>query len=434
MSIHKRTIVGPIIVACLLLTPPIIASQEYREIISVDKKEFAEKKLSVLGLDLLLEKDDRIYIVASPQDILSLVHEDVPFTFETHDFQPAGSAGIVTTGGINGAYHSYFELEGDLFALQENYPHLARIEVIGESLEKRNIYALKISDNPHLDEDEAKVLYLGCHHAREWISVEVPFLFGKSLLEDYATDSRIRGLVDSSEIWIVPLVNPDGLEYSIHVYRYWRKNRRLNADGSYGVDLNRNYGYMWGHDDEGSSPAPGSNTYRGPEPFSEPETQAVKDLFAERGFQAMISFHSYSQIILYPWSYIDEPTVKDEELESIAARMSQLMETVRGTVYDYDRGASGLYVSNGDTTDWSFGVSGIPSYTVELPPIDVQHGGFFNAEAEIDGIFRENRPAMLYLGEYAVEHFDPIPARVKDLERLATSLLIRVLRPLRFFR
>ena len=93
----------------------------------------------------------------------------------------------------------------------------------------RNIYALKISDNVQIEEEERiRSHHPGCHHAREWISVEVPFYVAKHLLENYSTDAHIRGLVNQSEIWIVPLVNPDGLEYSIHFYRYWRKNMRNN--------------------------------------------------------------------------------------------------------------------------------------------------------------------------------------------------------------
>jgi hypothetical protein len=283
---------------------------------------------------------------------------------------------------------------------------------------------MKISDNPALDEGEAAVFFLGCHHAREWISVEVPYLFGEYLLEHYGTDPRVRDLVDRSEIWIVPLVNPDGLEYSIHVYRYWRKNRRANPDGSYGVDINRNYGYQWGCDDLGSSPDPASGVYRGPAPFSEPETQAVRNMFLQHGPQALVSFHSYSQVILYPWGYANVPTPADAELRDIARTMSDLMASVRGTVYGFGRAAASLYLTNGDTTDWSFGLAGIPSFTIELPPVDVQDGGFFNAEAEIGGIFLENLPAMLYLAEYAVEHFTESGPRIaRKTERPVRPLL-----------
>jgi murein tripeptide amidase MpaA len=314
----------------------------------------------------------------------------------------------ILQGGINGAYHSYLELEADLLALQQKYPNIVKVFDIGDSLEKRNIYALKISDNVGLEEDEAEVLFLGCHHAREWISVEVPYLLGKYLAENYASDPDVRRLVDQSEVWIVPLVNPDGLEYTIHVYRYWRKNRRDNGNGNWGVDLNRNYGYRWGADNIGSSSNAASAVYRGTAPFSEPETQAVRDLFLKKNFQAMISYHSFSQVILYPWGYTRLPTEKDAELEEIAAQMSARIEEVNGRIYPYGASGQSLYLTNGDTTDWTFGISGIPSFTIELPPIDELAGGFFNREEDIAPVFQENLPAMLFLIESTIRGYVPV--------------------------
>jgi carboxypeptidase T len=408
-----------------------LAAQENGTIISFPKRQFVTKRLGRAGLDLLMERGGRIYAVVSPAEMARLASEGVSFAQETYGYPPFVPAVGAAEGGINGAFHSSFELESDLWRLQSEYPGLARVVEIGESLEGRKILALKISDNPSLEEEEAAVFFLGCHHAREWISVEVPYLLGQYLLENYGTDPRIRNLVDQSEIWIVPLVNPDGLEYSIHVYRYWRKNRRANADGSYGVDINRNYGYQWGYDNVGSSPLPPSGVYRGTGPFSEPETRAVRRLFLEHQPQALVSYHSYSQLILYPWGYTDDPTPADAEMEAIAQTMSQLMASVRGTVYGYGRGGDSLYLTNGDTADWSFGVSGIPSYTVELPPVDIQGGGFFNSEIEIGGIFLENLPAMLYLAEYAVQHYTAAgPRRPWRRERPAPPLF-RLKRPWR---
>ncbi len=418
----RRLIVLSAAVAFLL--PQAGGAADNPEIVSIAKSDFVGKGLGRAGLDLLMERGGRVYVVAEVPDILELRAAGVDFVVETGKFPPYSRPEVWTTGGINGAYHSAGELEGDLLALERDHPDLAKVYPIGQSLEGRTIYALKISDNPFLDEGEPAILFLGCHHAREWISVEIPYLFGKHLVESYAGDGGIRSLVDRSEIWIVPLVNPDGLEYSIHTYRYWRKNRRANPDGSFGIDLNRNYGYQWGYDNEGSSPVPSSYLYRGPEPFSEPETVAVRDLVLGHGFGGLISFHSYSQIILYPWGYIDEPTSRNEELESVAREMSGHMESVRGTVYRYGRAADGLYLTNGDTADWSFGAAGILSYTIELPPVDIQGGGFFNPESEIEGIFSENLPAMLYLVDYAVLHapLSP-PARIQPNSRREAPIL-----------
>jgi len=404
-----------------LSLPAIAQDKEPGNIVSVEKNFGLEKKLSEREFDLLFEWDGRIYILASGQDLLALDELNIPYVYESYKFPALREGDLRAQTSINGEYHSYKELEADLEALQRSFPQLAKILTIGTTLESRKIYALKISDNVSEDEEEAEVLFLGCHHAREWISVEVPFLLAKYLLENYAANADIRRLVNQSEVWIVPLVNPDGLEYTIHYFRYWRKNRRLNADGSYGVDINRNYGYAWGYDNTGSSPVPASEIYRGSAPFSEPETRAIRDLVLQKNFKAMISYHSFSQVILYPWGYTEIPTDKDNLLGEIAAEMSRLMQTVNGKVYEYGPAGASLYLTNGDTTDWTFGVSGIPSYTIELPPIDQLGGGFFNAEQNIGSIFSENLPAALYLIDWSIQNFGRAASQTQERNGRAFS-------------
>jgi hypothetical protein len=396
-----------------LLSSPDAASEK-KDIVSVEITPRLAARLQPLGLDRLFEWEGRVYILAGPQDLQSLDRSGIPYLVESYKFPALNRKPVTLQGGINGDYHSYAELEADLQALERAHPRTARLFTIGLTLEGRKIYALKISDNVAQDEEEAEVLFLGCHHAREWISVEVPFLLANHLLEHYASDAEVRRAVDESEVWIVPLVNPDGLEYSIHYYRYWRKNRRLNADGSFGVDLNRNYDYGWAYDDKGSSPVPASDIFRGPAPFSEPETQAVRDFFGQREFQALVTYHSFSQVILYPWGYTLSPTDKDALHQSLAAGMSTLMEAVNGRVYGFGPAASSLYLTNGDMTDWAFGVSGIPAYTIELPPVDQLGGGFFNAEQDIAPIFWENLPAALYLIDWSISNFEASPAHARE--------------------
>jgi murein tripeptide amidase MpaA len=384
-------------------------------IISIAKSISLADKIDALDLDLLGEWNGKVYVLAGPTDLEKLEKENVAYIPETPRSYPPSSPVLFPQGGINGAYHSYLELETDMLVLQQKYPNIVKVFDIGDSLEKRNIYAMKISDNVALEEDEAEVLFLGCHHAREWISVEVPFLLGKYLAENYATDPDIKRLVDQSEIWIVPLVNPDGLEYTIHVYRYWRKNRRDNGKSNFGVDINRNYGYKWGIDNAGSSPNPASEVYRGTAAFSEPETRAVRDLFLSKDFQAMISFHSFSQVILYPWGYTKLPSDKDAQMKEIAAEMSAKIQAVNGRLYDYGQSGTSLYLTNGDVTDWTFAMTGIPSYTIELPPIDELGGGFFNRQEDIDPVFRENLAAMTSLIEHSIQNYLPVVSNPFDL-------------------
>jgi carboxypeptidase T len=210
---------GVVLLLCAALLPAGATLPEKHEIISVEKAPGLAARLQTLGLDLLFEWEARIYILVSSQDIRQLNRDRIPYLLESSKFPDLNSRSVYLQGGINGDYHSYSELEADLQGLERTFPQLARLFTIGVSLENRNIYALKISDNVARDEEEAEVLFLGCHHAREWISVEVPYLLARFLLEHYQTDAGVRRAVDHGEIWIVPLVNPDGLEYSIRFYR-----------------------------------------------------------------------------------------------------------------------------------------------------------------------------------------------------------------------
>ncbi|OGD29684.1 MAG: hypothetical protein A2Y56_12620, partial [Candidatus Aminicenantes bacterium RBG_13_63_10] len=341
----------------------------------------------------------------------------IPFLYEPAFSGLPVALPAAAGGGLNGDFHSHQELESDLRRLESSYPGLAKVHILGRSLEGRNIYGLKVSDNVGLEENEAQVLFLGCHHAREWISVEVPYLLGRFLLENYQADGRVRDIVDRSEVWIVPLVNPDGLEYSIHVYRYWRKNRRANSNGSFGVDLNRNYSFQWGCDNTGSSSVPESAVYRGTAPFSEPEAEAVRGFVDRNAFLALVSYHSYTQVILYPWGYVRTPVQGAERMISLAEEMSLRMEAYRGTRYAFGQASYASYLVNGDTTDWAFGVHGIPAYTIELPPQTDQGGGFFNAESEILPIFNENLEAALYLIEDCITVYAPPAAEGRRPDR-----------------
>jgi murein tripeptide amidase MpaA len=300
--------------------------------------------------------------------------------------------------GPAGLYHSYSEIRNELQQLALFYPQIAKVYDIGDSWEKtqgiadRDIWAIKISDNVAQEEDEPEVLFIGCHHAREWITVEVPFYLAKYLVENYDTDPLIRSYVDNGEIWIVPMVNPDGHEYSIDGDRLWRKNRRNNGGGSRGVDLNRNYGYMWGG--PGSSADPWSDIYRGPAPFSEPETRAIRNLALSHEFRAIMTYHSYGQLILYPWGYTYDPPPDDQLLNNMSQDMADLIQDVHGEVYTPMQ-SSYLYITSGTTDDWSYGELGTFGFTIELRPQGFPY--FILPEDEIIPTWEENKPAALYL-------------------------------------
>jgi hypothetical protein len=314
---------------------------------------------------------------------------------------PAVDALSRQAGDINGAYHNYNETRALLQELGSGFPLLARVINIGYSVEGRELTVIKISDNVDSEEEEPNIFIMGCHHAREWISVEVPLLFARYLLEHYPDNPGVRRAVNGAQIYIMPLVNPDGLEYSIHTYRMWRKNRRYNGNFSWGVDVNRNYGFMWGYDNEGSSPSPWSAVYRGSGPFSEPETDAVRRFLSAHPPAGCLSYHNHGQLILYPWGYTYEPTPDAGEMEMIAGEMSDRIFQVSGRVYEVGSSET-LYLTNGGTIDWVYGTFGAPSYTVELPPDSFNEGGFVTSLELIGSTFSENLPAMLYFVNYFV--------------------------------
>ncbi len=296
-----------------------------------------------------------------------------------------------------GLYHTYAELNTELEQLVTDYPDFAQKSSIGTSVEGRELWMIKISDNVNDEEDEPDVVLLGAHHAREWISVEVPLMIAEHLLQNYS-DPQIKNVVDGAQIWIVPMVNPDGHQYSVTEDRLWRKNRRNNGDGSYGVDLNRNYGYQWGG--PGSSGDTYSETYRGPAAFSEPETQACRDFLQALQPKALVSYHNFSQLVLFPWSYTGDPAPDQELMQMLAEEMADLIYNVHGKSYTPEQGSE-LYLSSGDTTDWLYGLFGAPAFTIELRPKSVVPG-FQLPESEIQPTFEENLPAALHLIEWAM--------------------------------
>jgi murein tripeptide amidase MpaA len=298
------------------------------------------------------------------------------------------------------AYHSYSDIELGLRSLESS--GIAKVESIGSSVEGRQIWAIKISDEPGVnDHDEPDILFAGLHHAREWISAEVPYYLAVNLVQNYDSDSTLKALIDNSEIWIVPVVNPDGLEYSRTQDRDWRKNRRDNGDGTFGVDLNRNYGYQWGLD-SGSSGSTGAGDYRGPSAFSEPETVAIRDLISNSNceFQAVVTYHSYSQLILYPWGYTSESAANSGVINTLATQMADLIHGVYGVTYTPQQ-ASQLYLTSGDLTDWVYGTKQIPALTIEVRP-ESANPGFLLPENEILLTCGENWPAALYLMRWTV--------------------------------
>lgn len=301
------------------------------------------------------------------------------------------------------AFHNYAEMTAELTKLANENPTLVTMGSVGKSTEGRDTWVLRLgADQSHASEKPA-VIYMGGHHAREHLSMEMPLMLAQHLVEQYkAGNERIIGLMNNRDIHIIPMVNPDGAEYDIQdgSYKMWRKNRSRNANGTFGTDLNRNYSYKWGTG--GSSTNPNSDTYMGTKPFSEPETSNIKNYVeAHTNITTLLSFHTYSQLILYPWGhkYDGIENTKDAKVfETMAKKMAEWNKYT-------PQQASDLYIASGDTTDWAYGEHKIFAFTFELDPSQASGGfgggGFYPGAGMIQPVFNKNIEPALYLMEYA---------------------------------
>lgn len=346
---------------------------EYLEII-VNRKEYAE--LLKLGL---------------PIDV---IHEDLSNFYQSR--YPAGT----TMGG----FRTYSEVVAVLDSLALFNPYLITAKSsIGQTIEGRDLWMVKISDNPGIDEDEPEIFIDGMHHAREPITSEVCIEFMIELLDNYGSDPTITNLVNNNEFYFVPIVNPDGYEYNFQTNPdgggMWRKNRRLNDDDTYGVDLNRNYPYFWGYDGNGSSPYTWSQTYRGTGPASEPEVQHLMQFTMAHDFAWIMNFHSYSNMLLWPWGYYDERNPDHYEYWELFGDYAE-------DSLDYDAGPSWqvIYNTNGDANDWGYGEQGIKRKTYAMTiEIGDNSDGFWPTLQRIPVLIAENVQALINYSNQAYE-------------------------------
>lgn len=296
--------------------------------------------------------------------------------------------------GSMGGYYTYAEIQTDLDEMFQLYPNLITQKFsIGTSIEGRTIWAAKISDNPNINENEPTAGFDALVHAREPQSMATQMYYMWYLLENYGTDPEATYLVNNREMFFVPCFNPDGYEYNRQTDPngggMWRKNRRNNGNGCYGIDLNRNFGYMWGYDNIGSSPDPCDETYRGASSFSEPEPQAIRDFAILNNYGTHFNMHTYGGYILYPWGYINAETPDSLTYREFAA----LLTSFSG--YTFGSGGQLLgYNSNGSIRDWMYGELTLKNktygYTIEIGD------DFWPQQNEIYPIAQQNLRTMIY--------------------------------------
>lgn len=319
-----------------------------------------------ISYDVLVEDVTKFYEERN-RPYLSRLDEVRKMTYDLSDEWPVPEGFEL---GTCGGFFTIDQAMAHLDEMAEQYPELIspRQELDFPTHNGRELYWVRLSDNPNMNEDEPEVLYTGMHHAREGIGMQLLFYYMYYLLENYDTDPDVKYIVDNFELYFVPIVNMDGYAYNIITNSggggQWRKNRRQNDDGSYGVDINRNYGYMWGYDNNGSSPVPDDDTYRGPSAFSEPETQCMKNFCEEHQFRIALNYHSYSNLLLYPWGYSNDLCEDDYIFHTHGGILT------RENGYTYGPGSTTIYITNGGSDDWMYGEQQtkdrIFSYTSEV--------------------------------------------------------------------
>jgi len=321
---------------------------------SKDYMEQVVQQIRLLDLDIATVKAGTyVEIVTTPEEVRFLETElglDVEVLIPdlaAHREKQFGAGRIAF-----GPYYTYQEMIDALDMIHAAYPDITTPKInIGGTWEDRILWAMKVSDDPtYEDPDEPELLFDGVHHAREPIGCSICIYTIEHLVENYGVNPDITEIVDTREIWFVPVVNPDGYVYNeTYSSGMWRKNRRDNGGGIYGVDLNRNYGYMWGYDNIGSSPTPSSETYRGPAPFSEPETQAMRDLMESHEFTFCQDYHSYGDLCLYPWGYDYIYTPDHDIYLELADSLTRVNNYDPGTPWEL------LYLVNGGSIDYEYG-------------------------------------------------------------------------------
>ncbi|MCK5125025.1 MAG: immune inhibitor A [candidate division Zixibacteria bacterium] len=356
-------------------------------------------QLLIRDLDITGRGSDYLEVFASAKQIeglrsdgftVKVIHDDVVAFYQSR-----------LADKPMGAYKTLQEINNYIDTLIAQNPSIISDKIsIGTSIEGRDIWAFKISDNPNLTESEPEILYTSCIHAREVITPEVLFHFIEYLVSNYGSDTGVTKIVDNNQLWFVLVVNPDGY-YHNEVTNpdgigMWRKNRRVNTDGSVGVDLNRNYDYFWSYDAYGSSNTPYSSTYRGTSPFSEPETQAMRDFSVAHDFAGAVYFHSKGNLFMYSWEYANAYTEDNALYEAFADTVNSLNGYTTGTT------ATTLYTVNGGAVDWHYGESVCKHKTITfINEVGTQSDGFWPPPERIPVLVAENLPTCLLIARNA---------------------------------
>lgn len=323
-------------------------------------------------VDILIPDAEAYYANPDrPSELSGISHKRSGCTEATAPSFPVTRPVSYTDGSMAG-YHTYQEMLDMLDAMRARYPNLISSNYSIDSIPTHRgnfVFYIRISDEPYIhNTNKPQVLYTALHHAREPNSLSQMLYFMWYLLENYENNVLVQKLLRETQLIFVPCINPDG--YKINETNnpngggLWRKNARLNENGELrGVDLNRNYGYFWGFNDSGSSPDETSQVYRGPAPFSEPETRAIKALCETFRFTTALNYHSFGNLIIHPWGYNNLPTDEDNIFKNLGRAMNQYNEYKIGTAIE-----TVGYTVNGSSDDWMYGDNTIKNPVYAFTP------------------------------------------------------------------
>jgi len=307
--------------------------------------------------------------------------------------------------GSMGGHLTYAEVMAQLDSMRVKFPALISQKMsLGKTVEGRDIFIVKISQNADIDNNRPEALYTALTHAREPEGMMQLIYFMYYLLENYGKDPVVKYIVDNRSLYFIPVVNPDGYEFNRlnnpNGGGMWRKNRIKNADGTYGVDLNRNFGPLnyWNSPNLGSSTSPSSDTYRGTAPFSEKETQILRDLLSVCKIKTALHYHCYGGLLIYPYSALAKETPDSLIFREYASAMAGYTNSIYGTdeqtVGYSTRGSSDDYFYDGDTLHNGKIIS-------MTPEIGTDEDGFWSPKARIIPLAIEYVPANLYIAKAA---------------------------------
>jgi len=353
----------------------------------ISRSDLNKLKLSGLQYEIITDDHTEFY-KSRNQNQESNKHKNITYNCNLpKSYATPAHFGLGSMGG----FYTYSEALAQLDSMRIWFPDIISVKSqIGSSIESRGIYAVKISDNPDVNESEKQVLFTSLHHSSEPCGLQQLIFFMYYLLENYNTDSEIKYLIDNLEIYFVPIVNPDGYVYNETQNPdgggTWRKNRRYNDILSYGVDLNRNYGYAWGYDNIGSQPIGVSPWYRGTAAFSEPESQAMKSFIEAHEFLLDMNWHSWGNFLIYPWNYHSSMTPDSTYFEQLSRYVSIDSHYRYGTcqqTYGYN--------SNGDADDWGYGDTTTKNKVFSLTAeVGASSDGFWPQSANIEALCKNS--------------------------------------------